>query len=73
VLDESTKIARFWMRDMGGDGLRPDAVPYLVEELGRAQNTAGTHRVLRAYGDYVLSLGGYTVGEEFFPCGCRRP
>ncbi|AHG91665.1 alpha amylase catalytic region [Gemmatirosa kalamazoonensis] len=67
VLDEAKRIARFWMRDMGVDGFRLDAVPYLVEEPGRAQNSPGTHRVLHTYGDYVRSLGGYTVGEVFFP------
>jgi glycosidase len=73
VLDEAKKIARFWMRDMGVDGFRLDAVPYLVEEPGRAQNTAGTHRVLHAYGDYVRTLGGYTVGEVFFPIDSLLP
>jgi len=67
VLDEAKKIARFWVQSMGVDGFRLDAVPYLVEERGRAQNTLGTHRVLHEYGDYVRSLGGYTVGEVFFP------
>jgi len=32
VREEAKQIARFWLRDMGVDGFRLDAVPYLVEQ-----------------------------------------
>jgi len=35
VREEGKKIAAFWLTDMGVDGFRLDAVPYLVEEPGR--------------------------------------
>ena len=65
VVDEARKIARFWLKDMGADGFRLDAVPYLVEEPGHIDHSPGTHRVLREYGAYVRRLAprSYTVGE----------
>src|SRR5436853_132975 len=32
VRDEAKKIATFWLRDLGADGFRLHAVPYLVDE-----------------------------------------
>ncbi|HEY2066699.1 MAG TPA: alpha-amylase family glycosyl hydrolase [Gemmatimonadaceae bacterium] len=65
VLEEAEKIARFWIRDMGVDGFRLDAVPYLVEEPGVIVHSPGTHAVLRAYEAYVRSVKPdvFTVGE----------
>lgn len=65
VVDEAKKIARFWLKDMGADGFRLDAVPYLVEEPGHIDHSPGTHRVLREYGAYVRRVAprSYTVGE----------
>ncbi|MBK8176839.1 MAG: maltose alpha-D-glucosyltransferase [Rhodospirillales bacterium] len=47
VFVEVTRIMRFWL-DMGVDGLRLDAVPYLVEREGtNNENLAETHLVLK--------------------------
>ena len=47
VLDEVVKIMRFWL-DLGVDGLRLDAIPYLVEREGTScENLPETHTVLK--------------------------
>ncbi len=47
VLEEVTKVMRFWL-ETGVDGLRLDAVPYLVEREGtNNENLAETHDVLK--------------------------
>ncbi len=47
VLEEVLSVMRFWL-DMGVDGLRLDAVPYLVEREGtNNENLAETHDILR--------------------------
>jgi maltose alpha-D-glucosyltransferase/alpha-amylase len=47
VLEESLSIMRFWL-DMGVDGLRLDAVPYLVERDGtNNENLPETHAILK--------------------------
>jgi len=42
VKDEMFKIAGYWLNDIGVDGLRCDAVKYLIEEGTVLQNTAST-------------------------------
>ena len=65
VREEAKKVATFWLRDMGVDGFRLDAVPYLVEEGSCLTGCAGTHAFLREYAAHVRSIspGAYTVGE----------
>ncbi len=65
VLLEAEKIADFWLRDMGVDGFRLDAVPYLVEEGSCLAGCPRTHTVLREYSDHLKSVKPdvYTVGE----------
>lgn len=47
VLEAVTKVMDFWF-DAGVDGMRLDAVPYLVEREGtNCENLAETHEVLR--------------------------
>ena len=47
VIEEVLKAMRFWL-DMGVDGLRMDAIPYLVERDGTScENLAETHDVIR--------------------------
>ena len=47
VREEAKRIATFWLTEMGVDGFRMDAVPYLVEEGKQLIGTAGTHAFLR--------------------------
>jgi maltose alpha-D-glucosyltransferase/alpha-amylase len=48
VLEAVLNVMRFWLR-MGVDGLRLDAIPYLVEREGtNCENLPETHDILRA-------------------------
>jgi maltose alpha-D-glucosyltransferase/alpha-amylase len=47
VLDEVLKIMRFWL-DLGVDGLRLDAIPYLIEREGTScENLPETHVIIK--------------------------
>jgi trehalose synthase len=47
VLEEMLNVMRFWL-DMGVDGLRLDAIPYLVERDGTScENLPETHAIIR--------------------------
>jgi maltose alpha-D-glucosyltransferase / alpha-amylase len=47
VIEEVVKIMRYWL-DMGVDGLRTDAIPYLVEREGtNCENLPETHAVMK--------------------------
>ncbi len=74
VLAEAKAIARFWLEDMGADGFRLDAVPYLVEEPGHIVHSEGTHAVLAEYGKYVRNIApaSYTVGEVTYDTRTMR-
>jgi glycosidase len=67
ALDEMKRVATFWLEEMGVDGFRLDAVKFLVEEGAQADDTPGTHRVLREYQAHLMRTkpGVYTVGEVF--------
>jgi alpha-amylase len=75
VRAEAMKIATFWLRDMGVDGFRLDAVPYLVEEGSCQIGCAGTHAFLREYAAHVDSVkpGAYTVGEVWGDIATQLP
>jgi alpha-amylase len=75
VRDEAKKVARYWLEEMGVDGFRLDAVPYLVEEGDRLAGTKGTHDVLREYAAYVRSVSphAFTVGEVWDSVGAMLP
>jgi len=65
VREEAKRIAAFWLTEMGVDGFRLDAVPYLVEEPGQQIGTAGTHAFLREYAASIRAIApdAFTVGE----------
>ena len=65
VRREMEKVAAYWVREMGADGLRADAVPYLVERGDSLAHTTGTHDVLRelATSLRLTAPGAFTVGE----------
>ncbi|MDO5494473.1 MAG: maltose alpha-D-glucosyltransferase [bacterium] len=47
VLEEVLNAMRYWL-DLGVDGFRLDAVPYLIEEEGtNCENLPGTHEILK--------------------------
>ncbi|HEY6342457.1 MAG TPA: maltose alpha-D-glucosyltransferase [Bryobacteraceae bacterium] len=47
VMEEVVKVARFWL-DLGVDGLRTDAIPYLVEREGtNCENLPETHAIIK--------------------------
>ena len=75
VRAEAARVARFWLTEMGVDGFRLDAVPYLVEENGAVANTAGTHSVLREFSASVrrTAPGAFTVGEVWDSIGTMLP
>src|SRR5689334_4537144 len=67
VRTEVKKIARFWLREMGVDGFRLDAVPFLMEDGGKLAGSPGTHALLHEYAAYVRSVrpDAFTVGEVY--------
>ena len=75
VREEAKRIATFWLREMGADGFRLDAIPYLVEEGNNGMGTAGTHQLLREYAAHVRSVapGAYTIGEVYDSTGAMLP
>ena len=49
VMEEVLKVMRYWL-DMGVDGLRLDAIPYLVERDGtNCENLPETHAVIKRF------------------------
>ena len=75
VRAEAARVGRFWLTEMGVDGFRLDAVPYLVEENGALAGTAGTHAVLREFAASVrrTAPGAFTVGEVWDSIGTVMP
>lgn len=65
VRREAEKIAAYWIRTMGVDGFRLDAVQYLVEQGACESDCQGTHAFLREYNAYLRSIAPktYTIGE----------
>ncbi len=65
VRAEANKVGKYWLKEMGVDGFRLDAVPYLVEDGTTLAGTAGTHSVLHDFAESVHATapGAYTVGE----------
>jgi glycosidase len=75
VREEAKKVARFWLREMGVDGFRLDAIPYLVEEDGKLMHSSGTHAFLREFSTYVRTVapGAFTIGEVWDSTGAMLP
>lgn len=67
VREEAKRIATFWLREMGVDGFRLDAIPYLVEDGECLMGCPGTHAFLREYAAHIRSIApdAYTVGEAW--------
>lgn len=75
VREEVKKVATFWLNEMGVDGFRLDAIPYLVEEGSKLSGTPGTHSLLREYAAHVrrIAPASYTVGEVWDSVGAMEP
>lgn len=77
VREEHKRIATFWLREMGVDGFRLDAVKHLAEaEHGRVvEHLPATHDYLREYAAHVRSIApeAYTVGEVWDSVGAMLP
>jgi alpha-amylase len=75
VREEAKKVARFWLREMGVDGFRVDAIPYLVEQDGKLIHSPGTHAVLREFATYVRTVapGSFTIGEVWDSTSAMLP
>ncbi len=71
VREEAMKVARYWLEEMGVDGFRLDAIPYLVEESGQVWHAAGTHQFLREFAAEVRRVApdAYTIGEVWDSIG----
>jgi alpha-amylase len=75
VREEAKKVATFWLTEMGVDGFRLDAIPYLVEEGGRVNGSPGTHAFLREYAVHVkrVAPSSFTIGEVWDSVGAMLP
>jgi glycosidase len=77
VREEHKRIATFWLREMGVDGFRLDAIKHLAEEDNgrRVENVPATHDYLREYAAHVRSVApqAYTVGEVWDSVGALLP
>ena len=71
VRAEASKVARFWLKEMGVDGFRLDAVPYLVERGDTLAHSRATHDVLRHFEADVrrASPHAFTIGEVWDSTG----
>ncbi|MBK7906516.1 MAG: alpha-amylase [Gemmatimonadetes bacterium] len=67
ALEEMRRVATYWLTEMDVDGFRLDAVKFLVEADGQADDTPGTHQVLRDYQAHLMRTkpGVFTIGEVF--------
>ena len=67
VREEMKRVATYWLREMGADGLRLDAVRHLMEAGGRTTNLPANHEMLREYAAHVRAVApdAFTIGEVF--------
>lgn len=66
VTDHHQRAARFWLKEIGVDGLRLDAVRYLYEVGGALQDTAETRQWLKEFTAFCHSVkpGAFVIGEN---------
>jgi glycosidase len=73
VREEAKRIATFWLKELGADGFRLDAVKHLVEQDdGRiVEHVPATHAVLREFAAHVhrVAPDAFTIGEVWDSIG----
>jgi alpha-amylase len=67
VVAEMDKVVTFWLKEVGVDGFRLDAVKHLIEENPIMQNTAKTHTYLQHLRQVIKAINpnALIVGEVF--------
>ena len=67
VTDEMQAVASFWLRDIGVDGFRLDAIKHLIEDGERQENLPESRHWLTAYEAHLESVkpGSFSVGEIY--------
>ena len=67
VTVEMDKVVRFWLKEIGVDGFRVDAVKDLIEEGPKLEDTASTHAWLKDFHKMYKALNpqSFTVGEIY--------
>lgn len=67
VTQEMVKIATFWLRDIGVDGFRLDAIKHLIEDGEVQENLPESRQWLSSYEARLEEIkpGSFTVGEVF--------
>ncbi|MCY4464542.1 MAG: alpha-amylase family glycosyl hydrolase [Chloroflexi bacterium] len=67
VTQEMKNIASFWLRDIGVDGFRLDAIKHLIEDGERQENLPESRQWLSSYEAHLETVkpGSFTVGEIF--------
>jgi len=66
VREEMKKITSFWLKDVGIDGFRLDAVRYMVED-NKLADSDSNHAFLEEWGNYYRSINpqAFSVGEAW--------
>jgi glycosidase len=75
VREEAKQMTTFWLSEMGVDGFRLDAVPYLLEEGTCLMGCAGTHAFLHEYAAHIgrVKPDAYTIGEAWGSIAAMLP
>ncbi len=65
VTAEIENATRFWLEDMGVDGLRMDAIKYLIEDDRSIENSPETHAWLQNFHTFIKGINpdAFAVGE----------
>ena len=75
VLEEMKKVATFWLKEMGADGFRLDAIRHFMEDGAQSENVPATHAILREYAAHVRRIApdAFTIGEVWDSTGALLP
>ena len=75
VTRQMLDVVDFWLRDMGVDGFRLDAIRHLVEEGQKQESTSSTHQWLKRFYQFYKSVrpNAFAIGEVTGPTAERLP